>query len=200
MPEISLTDFVDFVAKSGTPKLTHVRRLKGRGEYSPAGDFWKRLRDGIIEFHKRETLNKSTLDSIAKGLTDSKKQNNYPRAIRQYKAFLGRKRITWFKPPSECWSHSGLDVRVNPELGLVINGKRHIVKLYFKGTPLVRNKAEMILLLMQQALPDTHAGDVFAVLDVQSKKLIASADPDPFLMPLLLGEAGALAAIWSSLP
>lgn len=28
MPEISLTEFVDFVIKSGTPKLTEVRRIK----------------------------------------------------------------------------------------------------------------------------------------------------------------------------
>ena len=39
MPDVSLTEFVDFVGKSGNPKLTLVRQIKERGEYSPAEDF-----------------------------------------------------------------------------------------------------------------------------------------------------------------
>ncbi len=52
MPEISLTDFVDFVIKAGPPKLTKVREIKTRVEYSPKLDFWKILRDGIRDFHR----------------------------------------------------------------------------------------------------------------------------------------------------
>jgi hypothetical protein len=33
LPEISLTDFVDFVIKAGSPKLTKVRELVNREEY-----------------------------------------------------------------------------------------------------------------------------------------------------------------------
>ena len=44
MPEISLTDFVGFVIKSGPPKLTHVRSVKGRPAYDPAFDFWWKVR------------------------------------------------------------------------------------------------------------------------------------------------------------
>lgn len=141
MPEISLTDFVDFVAKSGSPKLTLVRQLKSRGDYDPVEDFWRKLRMGIVEFHEK-SKEKSWLDGITAGLTDIKKIKNYPNVIAQYKSFLGRKAITWFKPPFIHWKHGGLDVRVNPELGLVINGKRHIVKLYFKNAPLTKNKAD----------------------------------------------------------
>jgi len=56
MPAISLTTFVDFVIKSGTPRITYVRKTKqlyGQG-YSPARDFWKPLRDRIVEMHSRE--------------------------------------------------------------------------------------------------------------------------------------------------
>ncbi|MGC8623940.1 MAG: hypothetical protein ACP5VQ_01585 [Phycisphaerae bacterium] len=35
MPEISLTDFVDFLIKSGTPKLTKVTQIKQRPDYNP---------------------------------------------------------------------------------------------------------------------------------------------------------------------
>lgn len=50
--EISLTDFVDFVCKSGTAKLTKVRQIKERDDYSPKTDFYKALREGVIENHE----------------------------------------------------------------------------------------------------------------------------------------------------
>lgn len=53
MPDISLTDFVDFVIKMGTPKLTKVKAVKNREEYEPAKDYWRQLRKGLQSFHKK---------------------------------------------------------------------------------------------------------------------------------------------------
>ena len=39
MAEISLTDFVDFVIKSGSPKLTKVKSAKTRPDYDPKTDY-----------------------------------------------------------------------------------------------------------------------------------------------------------------
>lgn len=200
MPEISLTDFVDFVAKTGTPRLNHVRALKRRGGYDPATDFWRALRDGIIQYHRGGQTSKTWLDGITAGLTDRKKQTNYPDAIAGYKTFLGRKTINWFQPRRETWSHGGLDIRVNPELGLEINGSRHHLKLYFKGTALRKDKADMILLLMQEALSGVRPGDKLAILDLQTHKLFSDTQPDQSLLPLLQGEATALASIWDAIP
>lgn len=200
MPEISLTDFVDYVAKSGGPRLTHVKALKKRGQYDPAQDFWRGLRKAIIEYHEKGHTNKGWLDGVTAALTDTKKKNNYPNAIASYKTFLGKKGITWFKPHRTLWQHGGLDIRTNPELGLVINGVRHHVKLYFKGAPIRKDKADMILLLLQQGLPKTKAGDRFALLDVQAAKLFSADSPDQDLLPLLHGEATSFAAIWNALP
>ena len=49
MPQISLTDFVDIVSTSGTPKATKVKQVKYRPAYNPAIDFYKRIRDDIVE-------------------------------------------------------------------------------------------------------------------------------------------------------
>ena len=199
MPEISLTDFVDFVAKSGTPKLTHVRQIKSRGDYNPAEDFWRLLRTGIVKHHRTNEKDKKKLDAIIKDLTDSKKSGNYPNAIKQYKSFLGRKKIKWFKPPKNTWVFGDLELRVNPELGLVINGQRHIVKLYFKKMKLTKSKADLILLLLQDGLPTAKLGDEYSILDVQNKKLFSSNAPDPTFLPLLQGEAMNFATIWNQL-
>ena len=52
--KISLTDFVDFVSKSGTSKLTKVKQIKGRRSYHPAFDFWKLMRDEIFHNYPKK--------------------------------------------------------------------------------------------------------------------------------------------------
>ncbi len=86
MTKISLTDFVDFVIKSGTPKLTKVKQIKGRGEYSPASDFWKNLREAIVDYHKADSSNKKLLDNATKQ-KDAKRAKHYPSRIAGYKKF-----------------------------------------------------------------------------------------------------------------
>jgi hypothetical protein len=118
MPEIYLTDFVDFVIRAGTPKLTKVREIKTRPDYSPAVDFWKPLREALVEFHK----NGKPFDDLTGTIADPNKLRRYPDAIRAYRKFSRNKQIEWFEPPSGVWNAPDLRVRVNPELGLRLNG------------------------------------------------------------------------------
>jgi hypothetical protein len=199
MPVISLTDFVDFVVASGPPRLTKVRELKRRGIYEPATDFWKRLREAIETLH-REDREKPFLDEVRVGLTDRKKLAAYPPLITAYKRFLGRKHTRWFDPPRGRWAHAELTVRVNPELGLDIDGNRHVVKLYFKKQPLSKRRVESILRLMEKTLK-AGEGESFAVavLDVANAKLIRPTIPVPDLDILLQSEAAAFMEIWQRL-
>ena len=48
MIRLSLTDLVDIVSKSGTPKATKVSHVKARPDYEPAHDFYRPLREQII--------------------------------------------------------------------------------------------------------------------------------------------------------
>ena len=52
MEKVSLTYFVDFVMKSGTPKLSVVRDFKERDKYEPFADFYKMVREAMVESHK----------------------------------------------------------------------------------------------------------------------------------------------------
>lgn len=52
MPQLSLTDFVDIVSKSGRPKATKVLQVKERPEYEPAFDFYRPFREHVIETHR----------------------------------------------------------------------------------------------------------------------------------------------------
>jgi len=200
MPEISLTDFVDFVISSGTPKLSKVRQIKERGEYKPAFDFWKPIREGVVSFHRSRSQDRRDLDRILTPIDDPNKLGKYPDCIRGYRRFLGRKRITWFNPPSGRWGPRNLTIRVNPELGLNINGVPHIVKLYFKKDPLSRRRVDIIILLLHAALGRTaRQGTHYAILDVPRGRLFEDDAPSTSLLPLLRGEAMSFVTMWESI-
>lgn len=201
MPQISLTDFVDYTASSGSPKLTKVKTVKDRGEYNPAFDFWRRFREGIVEHHRSGNTDKKALNQITTNQTDQKKLTAYPRAIDGYKKFLGRRSVAWFEPVVKRWSSGGLEVRINPELGLEINGVRHLIKLYLKADPLSKRRVDVILALMHEVLSEeSPPNTVYAVLDVPRAKLYTTDTAAPGLLPLLHGEAISFAVIWDSLP
>ena len=197
--EISLTDFVDFVCKSGGAKLTKVKQIKQRDEYSPATDFYKALREGIISNHESDG-EKKDLKKIIDDISDPKKIKNYSEAIDGYKKFWGRKKITWFEPPFKHWITGDLDVRINPELGLEYDEKYYIVKLYLKSDKLSKDKIQQILTLMESQLRQDLDPEIrMAVLDVKNSKLFIKEDDEITLLPLLDGEAKSFEAIWKGI-
>lgn len=190
MLEISLTEFVDFVIKSGTPKLTQVRTIKRQHQagYDPSHDYYRKLRDGVVDFHQRG-LEKKALDALCQDIPDKNKRNTYPLLVAAYKKFLGRKRIDWFEPARGDWTHGSLRVRINPELGLSMDGEDHLVKLYFKDLKLTKDRIAIVSHMMLKALGASAEGMNVALLDVRNSRLHVFDCLDPALAPLLEGEA-----------
>lgn len=114
MIKISLTDFVDIVSKSGTPKATKIAQVKNRVPYNPAADFYKAIRDAIIEMHST-SQGKAHLRKLLPSLVDQKKVSNYHGVVDGYLKWWGRKALEWFAPPSGIFSGYGVEVSVNPE-------------------------------------------------------------------------------------
>lgn len=197
--EISLTDFVDFVCKAGSSKLTKVKQVKNREAYSPATDFYKGLREGLIRIHEAKG-EKKDLKKIIDSVTDAKKLKNYKEAIEGYKKFWGRKNLKCFKPPFKHWIKGDLDVRINPELGLEYDKNFIVVKLYLKSDKLSKDKIEQILTLMESQLRKGLEAEIkMAVLDVKNGKLFTKENDDISLLPLLEGEAVSFETIWKGI-
>lgn len=197
--QISLTDFIEYVSKVGTTKYTKVKQIKQRGPYQPPFDFWKPLREKIIEIHKKNE-NRNELDKVLDDLTDKNKANLYPNLVTQYKSFLGRKKIEWIEPPFKDWKISEIRIKVNPEIGLCINGKPYVIKLYFKAEPLSKSKVDLILLLMNEVLKKDEFTDAnFAVLDISNKKLYEKCSLNKSQLSLLEGEALTFQKIWEGI-
>ncbi|MGL2965875.1 hypothetical protein [Flavobacterium sp. XGLA_31] len=196
---ISITDFIGFVNKSGGSKMTKVKQLKSRDMYHPSKDFYKLLREEIVELHQKGNQVKF-LEHLLDRLTDIKKRNNYPVVIEGYKKFIGRKKIIWFEPPSKHWLIGDLDVKINPELGLRFGTKAVVIKLYLSADKITKDKVMQILSLMESELrSEVDEEVVFGILDVKTGKLFENANKDVSYLPLLEGEARSFEIIWKGI-
>jgi hypothetical protein len=195
MPRLTLTDFVDIVSKSGTAKATKVAQVKNRSEYDPKTDFYKKARERIVETHQKGEGKQYLRDVLGK-LQDPKKVSNYPGIVTGYTKWWGKKDLAWFKPPSALFANSGIEVSVNPELGLVVNGERHIVKLYFKDETLTGARMDIATWLMEDCLrPKAGQSERMSILDIRNARLI-TRPAKPQLKPVLNAELAYVAALW----
>jgi len=198
MTHISLTDFVDIVSLSGRPKATKVRQIKRREPYDPATDFYRRVRDAIVEAHQNN-LDKDLIDDVLPTLTDPKKITAYPIILKGYKKWWGRKAPAWFEPPSRIYSNFSVDISVNPELGLEIDGIPYLIKLYFKSKPLEKNKIDIITHLMSITLSElcpSPKSTKMSVLDVRRAKLISPTVPFRGLTSMVDAELSYISTLW----
>lgn len=203
--EISLTDFVGFVNKMGNAKLNHVKTIKERPEYEPYMDFYKAIREAIINLHKKKQK-KEVLDDVLRYLTHENKMKCYPDIVTEYKKFLDKKKFDWIKPPKKDWKIGKLTIAVNPELGLEEKKRDgssnfYIIKLYFKDEALKKAQANQILTLMEMQLRDKvkEPEIEFAILDVRRNKFHVKDNHELKELPLLQGEAQSFATIWDNI-
>lgn len=202
MPRITVNEFADIVsAVGGTPKYNKVQSIKRQYSqtYSPATDFYKPIRDQIKLLHQN-SLNSNMLESIINKVSP-KKQSNYRDIIGGYKVWLKKiGKTTWFEPTSNTWSANEIDISINPELGLKINGAPYLIKLYFKSEKLSKSKADVITFLMDQALTEVNpVQSNMCVLDVRESHLYNFNVLNPQrLLAALLGEIAYISAVWKS--
>lgn len=200
MPKLTLGDVVEVVSKAGSPKANKVSEIKNRPPYSPATDFYKPLREGIIAIHEQGE-DKRELKSILARLSDQKKLSHYPRAIKGYEKWWGRKQIEWHAPYAVTYQVGDIDISVKPELGLMVDGVPHFVKLYLKDEKLQKLRVDVVLALMEHSLrPDAPDGCCMAILDVKNSKLFTGpGHADPKLLSMINAEMAYVSAYWGQL-
>lgn len=195
---ITLTEFMNYVNKSGSAKMTVVTKSKTRHEeeYQTFKDYWLKLRENIKRVH-RKNLSKNELYSIIDEVSDDKKEN-YSKAIDGYCRFWGKKKIIWCIPPKKTWAIGSIRVELNPELGLKINNKIYYIKLFTTANDILdKRHADLILALMAKELREkVEDNATFAVLDIKKGKLFEYKENDKNLYALLKAEARGFESIW----
>ncbi|MHB9146312.1 MAG: hypothetical protein ACYC5Y_13370 [Symbiobacteriia bacterium] len=196
MPRITLTDLVDIVSASGTPKATKVAAVKNRPPYDPRFDFYKAFREHVVSVHTSGGP-RDAVRGILTGLVDPKKQAAYPHLVKGYLNWWGRKHLRWFEPPNDIFSAAGIDVRVNPEMGLFINDVPHVIKLYLKADKLTKTHTDIVLHLMKTCLRGSCTKDtVMGILDVRNAKFAFLGAVNPTVLAVVQAELAYVAAIW----
>ena len=199
---ISITRFVDFVIKTGTPKITSVKTTKEQLStgYDPRTDFYKAFREEVVAMHKASDPN-TRLDTLLTGLTDDKKKTAYPALLAGYKKFYKiRSTWPWFDPPKGSWDHGGVEVNVNPELGLEVAGTPTVLKLYFKEAKPSKRELAIINHLQRITLYDASKPNrIFGVLDVRRGRIIPEVLNNSLFTALLQGEAASFKTIWDAI-
>jgi hypothetical protein len=196
MPKMSLTDFIDVVSRAGTARTTKVAQIKNRPKYDPAFDFYKKIREAIADTHQNGQ-NRAHLAALLGALTDPKKQVNYPAVVAGYSKWWGRKTIKWFDPPTAKFTHAEFTVAINPELGLEVNGQPHVIKLYFKGDQLTKQRTLIATGLMEHSLRGSvPAGTTLGLLDIRNSRLFPSQALTPTILAGLQAELAFIAALW----
>lgn len=196
---VPFTDYIDFLRKAGIPKLNKVQSLVDRPPYHPSFDFYKALREALID-HLKSGKSKKDLYHFLSLVSDSKKISRYTSLVRGYFKFLGRKKANWFEPPSPIWVHKDLNVKINPEFGIEFGGERYLIKLYFKEEPLLKKDVQITLSMMTETLSTgIYTGYICALLDVERGRLHYSKAPDKRIRSLIEGEAESFLRIWEGL-
>lgn len=197
MPTVSMTTFLDFTAATGSGRISELRQAKKRyaQDYAPAKDYYKFLREAIEECFEQGWRAKSLKATLAT-LPDSRKVEAFEECRQGLPKWVGRKEITALPKSRARWSSGGLTVRINPELHLNIGGAPHLIKLYFKGEKISKQRVDVALhLLNSKAAKGTTAG----ILDLRRSKLYVPTVAKPGMAALLKAEAAAFTSLWEEI-
>jgi len=196
MEKVSMTYFVDFVLKVGTPKLSGVKEFKEH-RYDHLTDFYKPLREAVVDMHEKGKPARA-LDDFLLTLTDERKRRIFPGLVESYLKWH-RPGMKWFTPPHTTLPVGDLEININPELGFEIDGTPYLIKTYFRGEPLAQKRVTTVLGLLTAGLGTGRPGTVFGMLDVKNSRLrTLKSAPNPRLGLLIRGEAASFSTIYAS--
>lgn len=197
--QIKFSDFLVFLCKRGTARITAVQRIRDRGPYDVRRDYWKQFRETLLRYHRLNLNGLPSVALLAASGQDPKKRASYQATAEAYHRFVGRRAVTSFAAPGGVWRASDFEVAVNPELGLVVGGRPFILKWHLRADhldPRIAREAAFLLphLLRDLAPPRTQ----FGVLLPTSGTIIRPREAGTTLK-FLESEAAAFVQIWNSL-
>lgn len=182
MKKILYGSFVDYILTRDKSKKRFIKNLKKRGNYNVAQDFYMPLRTCLIQLCKK---NKSIeeLDTMYNKLADERKKVNYASVISKIKEFLQNEKYLWVQPDKLQVMYGGLEISVNPELGLKIGDQTHFIKLYFKKDKISRVKVNLLLKIMQDTYRQNKDNIIVSIWDIRNGLLYSNSADENINIP-----------------
>lgn len=157
--------FANFITEKPQKRKWYVDSIVNREPYSFVKDYYSIFRTNLVG-HIKKNKSLYELNKILKKL-NPKKQVHYEILIKQIQNFMQGVEYTWVEPPKYVVEYSGLILKVNPEIGININGDELFIKMYFKQPPISIDKVKIMQKIMQDALKNDYPNARVAILDIR---------------------------------
>lgn len=183
--------FANFIIEKPNKRKKYVNKIINKEPYNFAKDYYSVLRTKLVSFIKK---NKSLieLNQMLKKI-NPKKQGHYEVLIDQIQYFMQGVKYTWVEPPKNIVAYSGLQVKVNPEIGVDINGEILFIKMYFKRPKISTEKVNIMLKIMQDSIKEDFPNAKVAILDIRRCELHKKEINDEINIPYNLEQE---AKVW----
>ena len=157
--------FANFVTEKPQKRKGYVSNVINKEPYVFYKDFYSVLRTKLTSILR----NNKPLTELNEILKNQKpiRQFHYETLINQIQYFFKGKKYTWIEPPKNIIEYSGLQLKVNPEIGLRCNDKTLFIKMYLKQPPISNSKIVVMQKIMQDALKDVYPDAEVAILDIR---------------------------------
>lgn len=194
MFQLPMQTLVEFAVTKGLRRFELVRAFKEQRGY----DFWRGMRKAIVEHTKAGTVADLRYGSAPPA--DKRIVRIAPTVVAGYQRFFFDSPKTYFDLAAATLPMSNhVDVRIEPDVCLVINGIPHGIFMHFPVEKPSKLAMSCMLRLAAVAWAHTRPDLRFAVLDVPRVKLVAQppqGNPRTFLW--LRGELSAFATMYES--
>jgi hypothetical protein len=190
MRKVSLTSFIDYVLKAGTSKRTVAKKIHREltEPYKHQEDYYKQLKEALRDGLEQNDLEKS-LETAVRSISKNKIQNYEALRDGILTAIKSKHRTGYFAPKKLKFSRNGVEVSLNPEIGLRLKDKQTIIKLYTKADKLSSDRIGTLLCMMRMTYPTTYQ---LAILDCRQGKFYEYHDKMEELDDLLNAELAGL--------
>ena len=183
--------FANFVTEKPNKRKKYVNKIINKEPYAFEKDYYSVLRIKLISTIKK---NKSLieLNQMLKKI-NPKKHNHYEVLIDQIQNFMQGVKYIWVEPPKNIIEYSGLQLKVNPEIGININGETLFIKMYFKQNQIENEKVNVMLKIMQDSIKEDYQNAKVAILDVRRCELHKKDINEEIIIPYNLDQE---ARVW----
>ena len=183
--------FANFVTEKPNKRKKYVNKIINKEPYAFKKDYYSVLRIKLISTIKK---NKSLieLNQMLKKI-NPKKHNHYEVLIDQIQNFMQGVKYIWVEPPKNIIEYSGLQLKVNPEIGININGETLFIKMYFKQDQIENEKVNVMLKIMQDSIKEDYQNAKVAILDVRRCELHKKDINEEIIIPYNLDQE---ARVW----
>lgn len=168
MAELFVKEFSTIAVVEQKRKARLIRRERDKDDYHPAKDFYKYVREAIVKSLKQD-LGVSYLHNQVRDFSGDKAKK--PHFVQIEKSFIEAAEHLyghpWFSPPRAPYINGGVTVIVNPEIGVNIDGRKYVIKLYFSEAELGKGRANYMTCLMDHCFGGDYLN---AVLDVRRRE------------------------------